>query len=565
MIENKTYKVFYSAVLLTLISIILYTVYFIFSNLNKGFELSDESYYAVATIKPYEYKTFASCFGLINNKLCFGAHGLYQLRLFKFFYQTIGLILFCISLYHFFKNKFPQHIKISLVTILLIFISGYSNYDYLPQTLSYNSWSLILALFFWTCFLFILTSKNKKTEIGLNLIIGFILTCLFYSKLPNALVLLGFLAAYYLFFKRSGVLLSAASVLIGLVLALLFLWSNYVTFKTISGEMFNDMLNVNHAGIGLYIEQIKDFALNFNLYLVLLEVLIGVGLFFIKGKLKYLLLLIPIVINSTASLNCFGGNGFQVNNDFTFVFLLLINFVFLFIVFKNELKINKEMLLIFLMLLASPLLLAVGTNNSLFYTSSQLMVFFIAAAVIISLSCFNAYTFAWVNLTAVFMAVFILSILSQGMFLKPYRQTSLNDKNLPMFFSNEMKGIYESKERFILFYKLNEMVKRNNPNQYPISASFPYLGASYLSENTNMPMFWLPDPSYGLSKVKDFFKIPKFKDEKMFILLSSKDAANAEYIKVLRDNHIDIGNALKLCDSLYIDYNKEFIYFYKTM
>ena len=147
----------------------------------------------------------------------------------------------------------------------------------------------------------------------------------------------------------------------------------------------------------------------------------------------------------------------------------------------------------------------------------------------------------------------------------PYRQTSLKLKHMPLFFSERTKGITEDEERFKFLFTLNQKLQLNNPDHYPITASTSYLGAAYLSGDPVFKCFWLPDPGYGIKKVKQTLSLMEFNNDKKFILLSSKDALNKEYVEELRKKNIDLYHSERLCDSIFVKYNNEYIYFFKTM
>ena len=112
---------------------------------NKGFELSDETFYLFNSQKFDSTIYITQNFGILNKIACFNCPTLINLRIAKLFYQTLAIIMFCISFFAFLKSK--NHLLIPVQKLLIIttaLIASYINYDYLPMTMSYNSWSLIL-------------------------------------------------------------------------------------------------------------------------------------------------------------------------------------------------------------------------------------------------------------------------------------------------------------------------------------------------------------------------------------------------------------------------------------
>jgi hypothetical protein len=161
---------------------------------NRGFELSDEAYYLYLSnyYKPTSYNV--SAFGLLNQLACFGHATLINLRLAKLIYQLIAVLFFVWSLLRYFNFKsIVLDTKQKAFVFIIIVVTSFGHYDYLPMTLSYNSWSLILMLM---CFGFILTeftTSLKSIAILTSLSVGFLCFSMFLAKLPNGIIAMGLL------------------------------------------------------------------------------------------------------------------------------------------------------------------------------------------------------------------------------------------------------------------------------------------------------------------------------------------------------------------------------------
>jgi hypothetical protein len=152
----------------------------------------------------------------------------------------------------------------------------------------------------------------------------------------------------------------------------------------------------------------------------------------------------------------------------------------------------------------------------------------------------------------------------QGFYTTPYRQTSLKEKNLPLFFSERLQAIKEDEKRFVFLYSLYYKMKKNNPNNDPVTSTLAYVGSEYISGSEVFPLFSLPNPHYSMKSVKDILANADFKGEKLFLVLSQADVNKEGFVETLAENHVDLKNDYLLCDSLYSSDNAEYIYFYKA-
>jgi hypothetical protein len=493
---------------------------------------------------------------------------LYALRVFKFVYQILSLALFGTGVLLFLKRYFPVQKKYNALIFLTILISGFSNYDYLPQTLSYNSWSLILSLVFWFGLLTTLALREHRYRYFMNILIGFTLFLLLYAKLPNAVFLGFFYVLTNVLFLRKQIIINLLCGLAGALIGLFFLFHSFDFFYTSTLGILNDISGSDHASMSLYVEQFKDYFRNIIGYRLLIYEFIALVILIILRRwymLKMMWMLGVILWNAYYSCQFFSGNSSMITNDFNFIAFFLINGIFVTAAFWNQ-KISSryEILFIILILLATPFALAIGTNNPIFYTLSHSLVYVVAAVYALGYLIPGNFVIYYFNLYAIFISFFIISILTQGFYRTPYRQTALGKKNLPLFFSERLHTIKEDEKRFGFLYSLYYKMKKNNSDNDPVSATLAYVGSEYISRSEVFPLFSLPNPHYSMKSVRDILANTDFKGKKLFMVISQADVKKAEFVDELKKNHVDLKNDYLLCDSLYAPDNSEYIYFYKA-
>ncbi len=178
------------ALLFCLIAV-FFVIVNIFRFIDKGFELSDETFYLSNSLNFNSSNYGFTYFGLLNNFFCFGHPTLLNLRLAKLIYQSFAILIFTFSIFHFLQHRGFSISKLQKVFILIIaLMTSFCNYDYLPMTLSYNSWSLIITALCFSVIFIEYTIVNAYSSFTASLIYGFLFFSLFLTKLPNAVIIL---------------------------------------------------------------------------------------------------------------------------------------------------------------------------------------------------------------------------------------------------------------------------------------------------------------------------------------------------------------------------------------
>src|SRR5262245_49617396 len=87
---------------------------------NKGFDLSDETYYIYFSNNHNPNTFIVSYFGLLNDLFCFGKPTLIHLRVAKLLYQTLAVLFFCYGMFKFFDFKqYPLSFRNRLFVVII--------------------------------------------------------------------------------------------------------------------------------------------------------------------------------------------------------------------------------------------------------------------------------------------------------------------------------------------------------------------------------------------------------------------------------------------------------------
>jgi hypothetical protein len=551
-----------------LMLLLVFVIGLIIFSLNKGFELSDESYYCLASKFPDDTRLINSYFGLVNYKFTFGNTDLLALRGFKFVYQTLALLMFGLSFFVFLRKKFSVQKQYFFSILGFIVISGYVNYDYLPMTLSYNSWSLILSLVYWSAFLISISYDKSWVLIVSGAAVGFVSTVLFYVKLPNAIFLFAIFTGYFLFFNLKKLIPALLVLFTGSIVALFFLFGSAAFFMPKTLNLIDNLKGSNHASVSFYFEQCLDLIDQAGALFCTVQLLLPVAMFVIrKRKMNWKPGLFLIFCNLLFTLLYMRGNSRNVVNDFLMVFTISVSSAALLVLFydKNKVKVSNPDLYIFGVLFLTPFLLALGTSNTIFYTSSQSLVYFITFVIGSTVVLNSNKTSFYYSLCAVFSSLLFVCAIYNGMCVSPYRQSALIEKKLPIIFATGFGNVYENQERFEAFCGATIKLKKHNRDLLPVLASPPCLGVIMLSGMSPFAMSWISDTEEYVEVNEKYFEKYSPKNRRPFLLISDKIPRSEKQRAIFKKNGIDFNNNYSLCDSVCFDFNKEYFYFYKPI
>lgn len=561
----------YSALLFCIIALSIVVIHAIgFSN--KGFELSDETFYLFFTLN-FNSETFVlSNFGLLNKLSCFNEVSLVNLRLAKFIYQSLAVVVFVFSLFKLlnFRKYIVSNANKSFIMIIAL-MTSYCNYDYLPMTLSYNTWSLILMLFCFSIIFIEYTINKKSYALITSVVFGFLCFGLFLVKFPNAFIAVFFYFVFNVFSIKSNFWYKFLGLVIGGVIGYLVFLNNLGDLKNIIINYYAAIFEVKHVQANSYLTQVVDFLiLCYDKQFLLVELLVILTAVIVKKYVtvyKTAFIFLVIIFNYYLSSFFFKGNSVALYNDFIAGSIFIIN-IFLFVFMANEKESlvfpRKEEVIIVTSLFVMPVCLMLGTNNLFYYTSSQTMVFSIIAA-LIYLIYSNQLNASFLAIKCVVVCIFILSILKQGAVETPYRQNNLLAKKYPLHFSEALNGINESYEAFVDYNVINELTKKLNPSNRPVLTFFNHFGVHYLTGNRIFPDSQISDAEDLI--IADEYVLTKANfDDSLDLLIIPETVENSAKFKAMFSRFgVNLGENYKMVFMYEFLSTHEKVYMYKKL
>lgn len=544
----------------------VYITYLICNGFNKGFECSDESYYNIVSHDAMNKHAFASNYGAVNETFTPSAAGWVSMRSYKWAFQFISLLVFCLSLASYvFKKMEVVTIKVWLL-ILTVFTAGWINYDYLPPGLSYNSWSLNCTFLLCSAFLIEASTKRQKQAVLSGLLHGLVFVILLSVKFPNAIFALLLYLVYKCFFWRKYMASSLLSFLFAGLLICPLIFGSYINAMKGIADVLTESLGVKHTGLSVYADQLYDYIENGTGFLFLsIQLAVLVLNNFLPLKFIRPIAYMAVIYNFVFLFSIGRGNSSSIYNDYTCFIVFILS---AFLIYRTEKRFDHDLefrpsgKFILVAFLFIPFLMAAGTNNSIFYTASQFGAIYVAGAGLMLLRISKESGAITLAVSGSLFSFLLLSNIRQGYLLTPYRLTPLVEKNLPLVFSDQLSSVYESSERFVFFAELRERIKKCNPAGYPMASSFSYVGASLLADLPVLKCFWLPDPGYGLEKVSQHFQFCRFPSVNKMLIFSQKELNFPGYKELLSSAGLDTDKNFTRCDSVYCKYNQEYVYLY---
>lgn len=535
---------------------------------NKGFELSDETYYLYFSNHHNPDTFIVSNFGLLNDLFCFGKPTLVHLRIAKIIYQNLAVLFFCFGMFKFFD--FKQY-KISKKARLFVFIMAlmlsYVNYDYLPMTLSYNTWTFILSLCCFGIFFLEQVFYDKWKHLVSAFSFGFLLSCLLLVKLPAGIILTFFYFILNLFISRRYFFLKILCVLLGTLLAYFIFLNDFEYLKKIIYNYYVILFEVKHAEATSYLGQMESFwNLCIEKHYVLIELiifLVAIILKKINSKYKVVFSFLLIIVNLSFVFLFIKGNGEVLYNDFLAGTLFLLSFIlYVYLKESSDVKLSKEVLVLLILLFLLPFFLMLGTNNEFYYTVSHTMMFAVMSAVLYAAAT-GRLDSGYLSLKCIFVCVFILGVLYFGAVKNPYRQFDLTKKHYTLNFTEEISNIEESYEKYIDYIVLNNLINRQNKNKKPIVTFFNHFGLCYIADIAIYPESQISDAEkyiYVNEYVLDRFK---FNDRFDLIVLPGTVEKSNKFKRLFEKYGIKLNYNYKLACSYELKSTKEKVYIYK--
>jgi len=526
------------ALLFCLIAV-FFVIVNIFRFIDKGFELSDETFYLSNSLNFNSSNYGFTYFGLLNNFFCFGHPTLLNLRLAKLIYQSFAILIFTFSIFHFLQHRGFSISKLQKVFILIIaLMTSFCNYDYLPMTLSYNSWSLIITALCFSVIFIEYTIVNAYSSFTASLIYGFLFFSLFLTKLPNAVIILFIYLVFNLFSIKINILIKFFGIITGVYIGYMIYLNNFQDLKNILENYYVTLFEVKHVKANSYLNQfyaffifcIKQKYILFELLIVLLTI-ISKKLFI---QYKNFTTGIILLANYAFAGCFFKGNSVELYNDFVVASVLIMNVILFSYLYYENIGFplpKKEFALIIFFLFVIPFLLMLGTDNLFYYTTSQTMVFTMIAILIYQIYL-RQLSVIFLALHCSIICVFIICILYQGAVKRPYRQKNLMLKTYPIHFSEPIEGIYESYEKFVDYTTINILVNKFNTSKKPVFTFFNHIGLSYINNCKVFPETIISDGEHVMY-YNDYILTRYHFDDRFDLLVLPETVENSQKFKQL--------------------------------
>jgi hypothetical protein len=464
---------------------------------DRGFELSDEAYYLYCSLNPYSDGFLSSRFGLLNHIVCGGHPTLVSLRLARMLLQVSATAFFSASLLRFAKRSgivVPLSGRVQI--LLLLVLASFVNYDYLPMTLSYNSWSFILSLLFSGILLFSFHEQRRGRYLLHAFLSGLLFAGLILAKLPNAIVLFLVWLCTHIFFARQTLIMRLTGFFTGILTAyVLLLWQtplNQVLFKDYYALLFK----VRHTTGSAFWSQLLDLGFLLQRTVVPMILVLPLLTWLMRkalpaGAFPFSLLALSAV-SLLSTIPFLPGNSQALHYNFTIQLIFLVCTVNYFSFAERGVHQSGRMHAYLLTLLAAmPLLLALGTSNPFYYTASQYFPFWMACIVIAALFARPAGD-GYLSVVLIVFGALLLPLLWNGAVKSPYRQGNLTEKNT-LVRAGAAGEIKEDAGRATDYRAIAAAITKLNPQGMPILAFSNYIGAALLANVELEPASWLTD------------------------------------------------------------------------
>lgn len=441
MVLNKRLHII-SPLLLTLLNAIALGV--VFWSCNRGFNLSDESYYFLGYLfSGNSPDLYPASFHIVYNRFFSEFHfNLVAVRMLRLCLAILAAIVVFVGAKSVFLHKKTSE-KLTLFNIIL---SGMLLcYTWAPLTLSYNTMSSILIAVIFGAWLLLLTRKKAYSKALLTFTLGGLFSILFFVKITNLLLLpILITITCYLIFKKKltkrirpkFTLFYLFAFILG-VYALLAFLSNDLSLITIQqtiydylqesfGVLANDSTHTTSYLLNRYYKNAKMVLteLKYPLtFLILVSFLLRY--FWTKIRLKSAIeseVIFKIVGLLTITFliirNDYWKGGTKVTYTMLFIYILLGTFAFL----NGLLEKKRQDLILILGLLAIPIAGAAGTNNGL---SAQVLFYGVFVFLTIYYLVFSSKNKYYKNTVLVILVGIGTSQLIYATIYYPYQQPPL--------------------------------------------------------------------------------------------------------------------------------------------
>jgi hypothetical protein len=556
-----------------------YICYLIFSNISKGFDITDESFY-ILNYSNYNDLPLMSM-SLFRYPIAFLNYFVSDNLPILRFLSVLILILSSMWLGYEFQKyiniKFDFKLeKTEIINIILVVTLGsLSYYKFWLFTPSYNWLGLLTCILFYAIFFNIINTQSKN--IFKYLLLSLILVLSFLAK-PTTTIILIIIGCLFLFSESKKinnkslfftVLISSSLFLFFFLLATYgsinhyseYLFENFSIMNLMeSGHSLNDMLS-NYILISkkFFFEK---FIINTSSVYYKYLIIISIGLFILislrlKDKnvvVKSFNLLVKINIIIYALLLIF--NLFQLKRNAHLVGFYLIEFImYLFVliiiyyIFVDKIQIKsflKKFIFIFITSIFGIIAYVFGTNTNIIYKLTETTVFFFMIIIIIGLFFEKKLNIRFIqNIINISLVIVILLILIKG-YEYPYKRKGINEQKYPVVFIDREYTLYVDEKNKTYIESLKKLSFEYNfkESNYLLDMTGETPGANVILNARFFSLPWLIGGYPGSNKLvykilKDYIDLNNSDKLKKAWILTTKDGKRALDLEILNDLNLN--------------------------
>ncbi len=508
---------------------------------NKGFELSDESFYTIGYYFNIEmdnpvilfhriYNVFFGWFNLslAGNRLLASA-------------LVIGSSLFLAK-----EVETTAEVKHKLLYYFFIVVMSGLYHTIFPMAVSYN---ILSVVFINGIMASVLAYFNRGKWISIVLV-GFFISLLIFNKFTNAVVALFFIVgAAVLFFekiKQRNLVIGIVLLTLGLLIGTLFTFGGVESFLSSYEELKKGLaLSTEHSLSAMVIKFYNDS-------IAILSETVNLIPFFLllfllkRYKTHFENYIVALGVVVTYVFLIFKFRFFIGNYQIALFYYLTFVVVFALLVYYQQLKKNRSVLLFAMLLIAVPFVSSLGTNNSLY-----LQFLFYGGA-------FGVGLFLWIDQLknpyvkqVVLLFVFVIATvqITYKKIKSPYRMKSLNNQTEEVIGVPYLNKIQVDSETAELIQET--VMLQEHPSDYIFLFS-EQLGLSILTNKKPLLFTWLNESKYHLVPQLLIEKKELLQENILFVLPKSTDKKGKVITELSKVNEIDFHNKYEMFSTLSI-------------
>lgn len=453
----------------TLLAYFLISILILLFSLNKGLDITDESFYLLSYQFPQENLFFPSAFHLLIHALFDWMNpGIVFYRLLRFILTIFCLYVFSASLFQWQHNHLEQPSSDFKLLFLIIWLSSLVNYALGSQTPGYNDFTLFITLLASALLVRALdSSSSQRLLFGIGALLGLE----FYIKFSTSILLLLFFAGFWLIMRFSR------NSLIDLLILIAGYFSAFIVLLIITpsmGEWLSSfsLINEVYSSAGAYnlSQMLSNYLFQFGnmlYYSLVIYWPIFLALIFVKYSQKHswfpliwLLSSLYFIFQQWVLLPEVGS--FVYSLWFILFLLIFIEVLFYREIFKSC---HKSLFLTALFLWLIPLICVVGTAGDFVLQSTKYIPLGLGGFFILYQSVVPRQA-----KLSILLVLITLSASIQGIYYsvyKPYRLAgNLFHQSSPSSFPN-LKGIYLDAQTSQYLDNLNHLIQSRSQYQAP--------------------------------------------------------------------------------------------------